>query len=153
MSSSALRSVGGARPGGALGATQTLLVCVIVAVGAFETMWFGVVTDTGLAAADPSVVGWLVAHRGPGLVDAARGQALGEAGEAQARPEQLAGQGGRAAELLWAGVVGDALDGARGQRDVVRLAGMGLAVGIGEVRTLVGQLGQIGACGLSTICS
>src|SRR5436305_8222123 len=72
MSSSALRPVGGARPGGPLGATQTMLVCVIVAVGGFEALWFGVVTDSGLAAVDPGVVGWLVAHRGPGLVDAAR---------------------------------------------------------------------------------
>jgi undecaprenyl-diphosphatase len=49
-----------------------MLVCVIVAVGGFEALWFGVVTDAGLAAVDPGVVGWLVAHRGPGLVDAAR---------------------------------------------------------------------------------
>jgi membrane-associated phospholipid phosphatase len=73
MSSSTLRSVDGARrPGGPIGATGTLLICVIVAVGAFEAMWFGVVTDTGLAVADPALVGWIVAHRGPGLVGAAR---------------------------------------------------------------------------------
>jgi membrane-associated phospholipid phosphatase len=72
MSSPTLRPVDGARPGGRFGVTQTLLVCVIVAVGGFETMWFGVVTDTGLAAADPGVVGWLVVHRSPGLVSAAR---------------------------------------------------------------------------------
>src|SRR6195952_347897 len=72
MSSSPLRSVDGARRGNGLGATQALLVCVIVAVGAFEAMWFGVVTDSGVAAVDPGVVGWLVAHRGPGLVDVAR---------------------------------------------------------------------------------
>jgi membrane-associated phospholipid phosphatase len=72
MSSPALRPLDGARPGGPFGVTQALLVCVIVAVGGFEAMWFGVVTDTGLAAADPGVVGWLVAHRSPGLVSAAR---------------------------------------------------------------------------------
>jgi undecaprenyl-diphosphatase len=72
MSSSPLRSVDGARRGSGLGATQTLLVCVIVAVGGFEAMWFEVVTDTGLALVDPGVVGWLVAHRSPGLVNAAR---------------------------------------------------------------------------------
>src|ERR1700712_3493900 len=72
MSSPTLRPVDGARHGGRFGVTRTLLVCVIVAVGGFETMWFGVVTDTGLAAAAPGVVGWLVVHRSPGLVSAAR---------------------------------------------------------------------------------
>src|ERR1700712_3071623 len=73
MSASTVRPVGGARrPGRPIGAPGTLLICVIVAVGAFEAMWFGVVTGTGLAAADPGVVGWLVAHRGPGLVGAAQ---------------------------------------------------------------------------------
>jgi undecaprenyl-diphosphatase len=71
MSSSTLRSPGTSRRGEFLGTTQALLVCVIVAVGAFEAMWFGVVTDTGLAVADPALVGWLVAHRSPGLVGAA----------------------------------------------------------------------------------
>lgn len=52
--------------------TPTLLVLVIVAVGGFEALWFGVVTDTGLAAVDPGVVGWFVAHRSPGLVILAR---------------------------------------------------------------------------------
>ena len=73
MSASTVRPVGGARrPGRPIGAPGTLLICVIVAVGAFEAMWFGVVTGTGLAAADPDVVGWLVAHRGPGLLGAAQ---------------------------------------------------------------------------------
>jgi undecaprenyl-diphosphatase len=72
MSSSTLRSPGASRRSEFSGMTQTLLVCVIVAVGAFEAMWFEVVTDTGLAVADPAVVGWLVAHRSPRLVDAAQ---------------------------------------------------------------------------------
>ncbi|MCD2195248.1 phosphatase PAP2 family protein [Actinomycetospora endophytica] len=45
---------------------------MIIAVGGFEALWFGVVTDTGLAAVDPTVTGWLVAHRSAGLVTAAR---------------------------------------------------------------------------------
>ena len=49
-----------------------LLISVILAAGAFEALWFGVITETGLAAADPGAVGWLVAHRSVGLVIAAR---------------------------------------------------------------------------------
>jgi membrane-associated phospholipid phosphatase len=72
MSSSPLRSVHGARCGSGVDATQTLLLCVIVAVGGFEALWFGVAMDTGLAVLDPDVVAWLVARRGPGLVIGAR---------------------------------------------------------------------------------
>ena len=56
------RSLGDSRPSGLLPARQ-VLICVIVAVGLFEALWFGVVTDTGLAAVDPSITSWMVAHR------------------------------------------------------------------------------------------
>lgn len=51
---------------------SALLVCLIVAVGVFEALWFGVVTDTGLALVDPDVLTWAVAHRGMALVTIAR---------------------------------------------------------------------------------
>lgn len=72
MSSSALRPVGGPHPGWSAGATSSLLICVIIAVGGFEALWFGVVTDTGLALVDPAVVAWVVDRRTSGLVTAAR---------------------------------------------------------------------------------
>ncbi|HEY2222217.1 phosphatase PAP2 family protein [Actinomycetospora sp.] len=72
MSSSTLRPVGGPRPRWSGGATSFLLICVILAVGAFEALWFGVVTDTGLAVVDPAVVAWMVDHRSAGPVIAAR---------------------------------------------------------------------------------
>jgi membrane-associated phospholipid phosphatase len=72
MSSSTLRPVGGPRPGWSAGATSSLLICVIIAVGGFEALWFGVVTDTGLALVDPTVVAWVVDRRTSGLVTAAR---------------------------------------------------------------------------------
>ncbi|WP_285596306.1 phosphatase PAP2 family protein [Actinomycetospora sp. NBRC 106378] len=50
---------------------QALLVGVILAVGAFEVLWFGVVTHGGLALVDPQVVEWVAAHREPWLVTAA----------------------------------------------------------------------------------
>ena len=53
MSSSTLRPSGASSRSEFLGLTQALLVCVIVAVGAFEAMWFGVVTDTGLPLPTP----------------------------------------------------------------------------------------------------
>lgn len=62
-----------ARKPGFLGRpAPALLVCVIVAVGVFEALWFGVVTDSGLALVDPNVVTWAVAHRGTALVTAAQ---------------------------------------------------------------------------------
>lgn len=48
------------------------LVGALVGVGGFEALWFGVVMGTGLAAVDPGVVAWMAAHRGPGLITAAR---------------------------------------------------------------------------------
>lgn len=48
-----------------------LLVAIILAVGAFEALWFGVVTGSGLAAFDPAVIDWVAAHRSPALVLAA----------------------------------------------------------------------------------
>lgn len=65
------RSVRGVFRAGS-GVNRTLLVCVIVAVGGFEALWFGVVTNTGLAVLDPEVVAWLVARRGLGLMIGAR---------------------------------------------------------------------------------
>jgi membrane-associated phospholipid phosphatase len=72
MSSSTLRPVGDPHPGWSGGPTSALLICVIVAVGGFEALWFGVVSDTGLAVLDPTMVGWVVDRRTSGLVTAAR---------------------------------------------------------------------------------
>ena len=72
MAASSLRVREGSRPAGPFGGTRMLLLSVILSVGAFEALWFGVMTDTGLAAADPGAVGWLVVHRSLGLVIAAR---------------------------------------------------------------------------------
>ncbi len=74
MSASTLRPVDGPdavrSPGAA--AAALLLSCVVIGVGGFEALWFGVVTGTGLAAEDPVVDGWAVGHRGAGTVTAAR---------------------------------------------------------------------------------
>lgn len=72
MSSSTLDRYGDPADPGVPGTCRTLWICLVLAVGAFEALWFGVVTESGLAALDPDVVGWVVAHRGPGLVATAR---------------------------------------------------------------------------------
>lgn len=54
------------------GPASALLVCVIVAVGLFEALWFVVVTGSGPAAVDPAVLDWMVAHRGAALTIVAR---------------------------------------------------------------------------------
>ena len=44
----------------------------MVAVAGFEALSFGVVTDSGLAAVDPTVVAWVVVHRSAGVITVAR---------------------------------------------------------------------------------
>lgn len=72
MSTSLSRPAVARAPGFPGRPVPALLVCVIVAAGAFEALWFGVVTHTGLALLDPDVVDWVVCHRSARLLAAAR---------------------------------------------------------------------------------
>ena len=85
-------------------------------------------------------------------VKPARRQPLAVAGEAEARGAQLAAEV-RPGERVRAGVVGDALGGSGEQREVVRLAGVGHGVGLGEVGVLLRQRVDVRRLGLPTISS